>query len=164
MTDPAFRFRLFFFTRSSRSLGLTLTELIVVIAIMGVVILSMAPNLTAFVSRVRTKGAAQEMYFTLQQVRMNAIRAGGRWAVNFSTTACQVIDCTDNDCTTTNNNRTVKTIDWTRYQGTIVSQNFPGNRIVFNAEGTSNAGSITVRNPKDTFTIVVASSGRIRIQ
>ncbi len=164
MTDPALRYRLFAFIRGGSSLGFSLTELMVVIAIMGIVLLAMAPSLTAFVSRVRTKGAAQDIYFTLQQVRMNAIRAGGRWAVDFSTTACQVIDCVDNDCTTADNNRTIKTIDVTRYTGTSLSQNFSGNRLVFNAEGTSNAGTITVQNPKDTFTIVVASSGRIRMQ
>uniref|UniRef100_A0A7C4MMX6 Type II secretion system protein H n=1 Tax=Desulfatirhabdium butyrativorans TaxID=340467 RepID=A0A7C4MMX6_9BACT len=164
MTKPERPFRWLFLKRCGHSSGLTLTELMVVIAIIGVMVLAAVPSLSAFVSRTRTKGAAQDLYFTLQQVRMNAIRSSGRWALEFSTTSCRVIDCVDNDCTTTTDNQVVRTIDLTQYKGTSVSQNFSANRIVFNAEGTSNAGSITVQNPKDRFTITVASSGRIRMQ
>lgn len=164
MTKPERPFRLLFLQRSGHSSGLTLTELMVVIAVIGVMVLASVPSLSALVSKIRTKGAAQYLYFILQQVRMNAIRSSGRWALEFSTTSCQIVDCVDNDCATTTDNQVVRTIDLTQYKGTSVTQNFSANRIVFNAEGTSNAGSITVQNPKDLFTIIVASSGRIRMQ
>lgn len=146
--------------------GFTMMELMVVMAIMSILVMSIAPSLMNFMYRIRLRGAVQDIYFTLQQVRMNAIRSGGRWAVDLETSACKVMDCGDNDCTTTADNRIVKIIDLTKYNGVNITNNFSGNRVVFNAIGTSSAGTISARHLQEggTLSIIVASSGRIRVQ
>lgn len=152
--------------RRRKCAGFTLMEVLVTLAIMSILMLSITPSLRNFLYRVRLKGAVQELFFTLQHVRMNAIHSSARWAIDLSDTSCKVIDCGDNSCTTTADNRIVKTIDLTSYSGVTISHNFPGNRVVFNAVGNANAGSIFARHLLDgrTFSIIVASSGRVRIQ
>lgn len=152
--------------RKSVCAGFTLMELVVVMAIMSILVMSIAPSLMNFLCRIRLRGAVQDIYFTLQQVRMNAIRSGGKWAVDLKASAFEVMDCGDNECTTTSDNRIVKIIDLTSYNGVNITHNFSGNRVVFNAEGTSNAGTISAKHLQEgsTISIVIASSGRLRIQ
>lgn len=167
MTGSVFRLLQRMGHRKSVCAGFTLMELMVVMAIMSILVMSIAPSLMNFLYRIRLRGAVQDIYFTLQQVRMNAIRSGGKWAVDLKESAFEVMDCGDNECTTTSDNRIVKIIDLTSYNGVNITHNFSGNRVVFNAEGTSNAGTISAEHLQikdSTISIVIASSGRLRIQ
>ena len=137
----------------------------VAIAIGAILVVLAIPSFEAIVANMRLKSATQDLFSTLQQTRINAIRNNARWAVQFGNTSYNLLDCgPDIDCSTTNDNVTVKSINLDEYPGVILQQNFTSNRAVFNSEGTSNAGTITLTNSKGkTSTIVISSTGRARI-
>ncbi len=115
--------------------GFTLMELMVVVAIVTVMIVIAIPNFGTFMANMRLKSAADDLYFTLQQTRMNAIRGGGRWMVVFSNTSYQVVNCVDNDCGTTENNVVVKETLYSTYKGISFSDTFDNHLFKFTPDG-----------------------------
>lgn len=150
--------------------GFTMMELLVAIAIITVIVVAAIPNFVTFNANMWLKGAADDLFFTLQQTRINAIRGGGQWMVKFGDTSYQVVNCVDNDCTTTPNS-TVKTVPYSHYVGISFSDTFSNHTVVFTADGmVSNpsaltpVGKTTMTNSKGTSkTISILESGIIRI-
>ncbi|MFZ3046918.1 MAG: GspH/FimT family pseudopilin [Desulfatirhabdiaceae bacterium] len=150
-----------------RKNGFTLLELMVTIAIGAILVVLAVPSFEAIVANMRLKSATQDLFSTLQQTRISAIRTNSRWAVEFvdTNTTYTLNDCgPDNDCSTTDDNVTTKSIDLSEYPGVTLQQNFGSDRAVFNSEGSSNAGTITLTNSKaKSSSIVISPTGRIRI-
>jgi prepilin-type N-terminal cleavage/methylation domain-containing protein len=63
--------------------GFTLVELMVAIAILGVLCAIAIPTFTAWLPDYRLKQAARDLYANLQRARMGAIRANDTWGVLF---------------------------------------------------------------------------------
>ena len=150
--------------------GFTMMELIVAIAIITVIAVAAIPNFVTFSANMRLKGAADDLFFTLQQTRINAIRGGGRWMVQFTDTSYQVVNCVDNDCTTTPNSM-VKTVPYSQYVGISFSDTFSNHTIVFAADGMVDnpnkltpVGTTTINNNQGrSKTLSILESGIIRI-
>lgn len=122
--------------------GFTLLELMVVIAIVTIMTVIAIPNFGTFMANVRLKNATDDLYFTLQQTRINAIRGGGKWMVVFSSTSYQVVNCVDNDCGTTPNS-TVKVVPYSKYSGISFSDTFQNHVVEFTSDGmVSNPSSL----------------------
>ncbi|HWR20334.1 MAG TPA: GspH/FimT family pseudopilin [Verrucomicrobiae bacterium] len=144
-------------------LGFTLVELMVAIAVVGIVSVAAIPQFVTFLRAMETRGASQELATVLQQARELAIARNTNYRVEIEP---------DN-----NRLRFVRTSDnvvWTG-PGTdaqgyrrLVNQarltNVTANP-TFNPLGTAGGGTITVQNSQGTssLNVVVSSAGRIRI-
>ncbi len=143
--------------------GFTLVELMVAIAVIGIVSVTAIPQFVTFLRAMQTRGASQELATVLQQARELAIARNTNYRVEIES---------DN-----NRLRFVRTSDnvvWTG-PGTdaqgyrqLVNQarltNVTANP-TFNPLGTAGGGTITVRNAQGTsaLDVIVSSAGRIRI-
>ncbi len=85
--------------------GLSLLELMITIAIIGIVITLGAPSIIEAQRNRVLSGAIENSYFTLQQARSNAVRKGEDIIVDFSAAPQWCIGATDQptcDCSTLN--------------------------------------------------------------
>ena len=79
--------------------GFTLIEMMVVIAIMAIVSAIAIPNFYSYAAGMKLRSASRDLYSTLQNTRMKAIRQNTRWAVEFTASSYRVVDCgVDNVC------------------------------------------------------------------
>jgi len=139
-------------------------ELMVAIAIVSVMVLLAIPNFVTFIANMRLKGAADDLYFTLQQTRANAIRSGGRWMIQFTSTSYRIYDCRDNACND-DNDILMKENPFSKYAGISFTDTFSNHRTEFLSDGmASQVGSTTISNNKGRSRIItVQSSGSIRM-
>ena len=135
--------------------GFTLVEMMVVIAIMAIVSAIAVPNFYSYAAGMKLRSASRDLYSTLQSTRMKAVRQNTRWAVQFDAptlTNYQVIDCgIDNICGNGDDSLRILTDISQQYAGVSMSQNFAGNRVEFNSEGTCNSGTVSVKKIKTPF-------------
>jgi type IV fimbrial biogenesis protein FimT len=68
---------------NKNSIGFTLVELMVAIAILAILSLIAIPAFTAWLPDYRLKQAARDLYSNLQRARMGAIKANDSWGVYF---------------------------------------------------------------------------------
>lgn len=70
--------------------GLTLVELMIGVAILGVVAMLAAPSFTSFIARAKLRGAANEVYADLQFARSAAAEKNQGFQVEFSSTGYDI--------------------------------------------------------------------------
>lgn len=135
--------------------GFTLVEMMVVIAIMTIVSAIAVPNFYSYAAGMKLRSASRDLYSTLQSTRMKAVRQNTRWAVEFDAptpTNYRVIDCgIDNICGNGDDSLRIPINILQQYAGVSMSQNFAGNRVEFNSEGTCNSGTVSVKKIKTPF-------------
>jgi len=150
--------------------GFTLTELVVVVAVVGVVMTVSVPALWTYFRSAALRGGAEEAVTVLNSARQLAIR--------LNTTVC----VTNNGTIAQFHVGTCTAAAWTG-PGTDVSGNIQlansltlggTNNLCFNYLGAGTAtpapcvanGTLTVTNPVggSTMNVVMATTGRIRIQ
>ena len=153
-----------------KTMGFTLLELVMVMAIMAIISAVSIPALYSYAATNRLQSATHDLYSNLQAIRMKAVRANNRWAILFKSSGYHVVNCgPDNTCsaTATGDDAIVKTVNLSQeYPGVEFFQDYSGKLLVFNSEGTSNADTITFTNAKNDTpkSVVVSSTGRIRIK
>ena len=148
------------------SKGFTLIEVIIVIALMGIVAVMGIPSFLGWVANYNLKAAANELYSNMQFARINAVKQNKEWAVVFDTVNGIYYVCSDNvdgDWATLDN-ITERTITLSNYASDIVygmgnaTENvtvtggaFPGGA-VFGSRGTLSVdeGYIYLTNGKGT--------------
>ena len=144
--------------------GFTLVELLVVVAVIGIITVTATPLFLSFLDAQQTRGAAQQVATLLNQARQLAIANNTSYRVE--------VDVAGNRL------RFVRTSDnspWTGpgtdAQGYRKLENQARLTAVtanptFNSLGTAGGGTITTRNAHGSSSrnVIVSSSGRIRIQ
>jgi len=97
--------------------GFTLIELMVVLAILGIVALIAAPSFNAFLARSKLRGAANETFADLQYARSESVQKNQVFRVEFSSAGYQIwrmsrATPTNKDASTAGAPNPVKVGDW----------------------------------------------------
>jgi type IV fimbrial biogenesis protein FimT len=168
--------------------GFTLLEMMVVVAIVGIIVVISISNIISLLPGYRLKSAARDIYSNFQLANLGAVRENKNWAVVFDVTANpgRYFVCSDNNGDGWNgppvmggNDNLEKTVNLSDYKsgvdyghgnatnavgGTFGDEiTFKNNVVVFNPRGLSNAGYIYLENKNKNGTCAVGclSSGVI---
>ena len=154
--------------------GFTLLELIVVLAILGLVAAIGTPNVVSWLARLRSRASADEVVSVLQSARLQAIARNTRLqvclyrdATPHDFLALRSLDALQPDCPAP---PATSSPDYAAFRRTKTE--LPGVRIgkttrrsfVFGPRGTASAGSFILETIADGHQrkIIVAPNGRIR--
>ena len=140
--------------------GFTLTELVIVIAVLGLLTAVGVPSFLSWLPKYRLKSAARDLYSNLQLAKMAAIKYNKKCRVNYSVNPDQY--------TVSLLNKTVMLKDY----GSGVKFDGPNNKkfavdtISFNSRGTSNSGYAYLSNSGNTdyYRVGPLTSGVIKLQ
>jgi prepilin-type N-terminal cleavage/methylation domain-containing protein len=153
----------------SRNKGFTILELMVVIAILGVMAGIMTPSFMAWRDRSRVKGDATELRAVFESAKLRAIKHNTNAVVTFpDTTSYQAfVDANDNGIRDGGEDIIASR---TLTPGvTITGNTFVGQDMAFNPRGMANGpnstGTITMTSPGgERYSVVVSSFGRVRME
>lgn len=156
--------------RIQRGNGFTLVELMIVIAVMGIMTAIAIPSYQTFMAQRRLNGAAREIMSNLMAARMQAISQNNEFRVFFPGSHSgalpgdrqyQILD-DDNNNGEIDTGEAVQTkdIQSTYYDVTMASNNNPK----FSPKGTAtNLATITLSNSRGSKQVSIAITGRVRI-
>lgn len=142
--------------------GFTLTEMMIVIAIMGILTAIAVPNLQTYMAERRLKGAARMVMSDLMNARMLAVTLNRNVQVAFPTSASASYTY---DAAGTAATRNIKT-DFGYPDVTVSGNNNPTFTPTGRLSGVTNC-TVTMRSEApilpNTKTVTVSSSGRVQI-
>jgi prepilin-type N-terminal cleavage/methylation domain-containing protein len=152
----------------SRNKGFTLIELMIVIAIFGILAGVMTPSFLTWRDRSKVKGDATELRATFESAKLRAIKHNCNAVVVFpDTTSYQAfVDTNENGVRDAG-----EEILLTRTLApgvTITTNTFTGNDMAFNPRGMANGPNSTGRvimtsTGGENYEVVVSSFGRVRM-
>ena len=149
-----------------RERGFTITELMIVVAIMGSLTAVATPSISRWLTSIRMESATREIASTLQLARVKAITQNTSIRIHFDTTAhtYQMQQRHAAALTTWNNVEKAK-----KLPAGIRFVSVTGNPVIFQSgRGSTLPGSnstITLHNPQGkTNAVVVAQTGRILVR
>lgn len=170
----------------SNKLGFTLIEVIVVMALMGILAAIAIPSIISKAPDYKLKGAARDVYSTLQKARTLAVKNNNYAAVIFDVANNEYDLCDDWNTVTSSCDGNLQTVSFGNIgvgvgyghgSATVSATNPPGvlpaddvsyggNDVVFGPRGLGNAsGYVYLDHQKHTTTYAIGSltSGAIRI-
>ena len=153
----------------SRNKGFTIIELMIVMAIFGVLAGVMTPSFLAWRDRSKVKGDATELRAVFESAKLRAIKHNTNAVVVFpDTTSYQAfVDTNDNGIRDADEDIIVSR---TLSPGVTITENtFVGQDMAFNsrgmANGPSSTGTITMTSAGgERYSVVVSSFGRVRME
>ncbi len=168
--------------------GFTVMELMVVIAIIGIMVAIAIPSFSTWLPNYRLRNAARDLYTNMQKAKIGAIKSNSNWAIVFDFANKRYRICSDDggDGDWTDEDETEESIVHlpVKYEGNVdyghgnatgpiggtwggndISYNSPVDVAVFNPRGTCNAGYVYIENGKNTtYGIGTRSSGVILLR
>jgi prepilin-type N-terminal cleavage/methylation domain-containing protein len=155
--------------------GYSVIEVLVVIALIGIICTIAAPNVSTMMKSYRLKSAANELASTLQLAKITAISQNANSVLTFNSASQTYSAFSDNgdgggtvnDGTQSGSEPTIATVNLENsYYGEAVL-NTPsfGNTIVFTSQGACNqSGTISLHNSdSETFQIIISPAGSIKL-
>jgi len=162
--------------------GFTLIEVIVVMAVIGIMAAIAIPSIIARVPDYKLKGAARDVYSTLQRARTLAVKINGNSRVYFDVANNEYDLCDDWNTTTSSCDGNIQTVSFNNIgagvgygHGNAASAvgagfdneaTYGGDDVVFGPRGLGDAsGYVYLDHQKSTTTYAIGSltSGSIRI-
>ncbi len=150
----------------SRQSGFTLLELMIVIAIIGIMAGFAVPNYLSWIPKYRLKSAADELYHSMMMARMTAIKENTTCSVTATASPDRYVIATAA--------KTIKTIDLSNYGSGVCfkhpegSTPVPASPIDFNSRGLRDPPSSYVylsnEHGSDYWRVGALSSGVIKLQ
>jgi prepilin-type N-terminal cleavage/methylation domain-containing protein len=155
--------------------GLTLVELIIVMAIIAVLAATGIPQFVRYLPKMRLKSASRDLISNMQFARMKAIRDNAPCRLHFETgvgrycvldvngTTCRTVDLSDYPGITFGSNNPAR-IDANHTPPQTDGVSYQGNKAKFNANGSAAAGTVYLKNDHGHSMAVGTSSwvGRVR--
>ena len=139
--------------KKKQSSGLTVVELMIVMAVLTICLAVAMPNITIFSSGYKLKAAAREVATDLQLTRLLAVKENKTFQVIFDSNSYQVIRLSDG------------IVAKSRSFGPEYSDlNLTNVSITFDPRGISNGNTVTVANARGTKNVSVAPTGRVMIE
>jgi prepilin-type N-terminal cleavage/methylation domain-containing protein len=127
--------------------GFSLIELIIAIAIFGVIATVAAPNFQSWSRNYQLKSASNDLYSHMQIAKLGAVKGNIPWTVNFNQNGIRGYNIKDGS------GKIVKTVDFgtsynneIQYKSPTSSAEYDSATITFNPNGTSNSGFAYVSN------------------
>lgn len=144
--------------------GLSLVEVIVLLACLGMLAGITSPVLSSILQDYASRGATQEIFAQLQRVRMSAVMENNRFNVTIvDGTHYRVHDDTNGNGTV-DEGEPVTTMDVTK-NGRGITLSPTGRTITFAPDATAPTyGDIAVQSARTTHVIQVSRGGRMKIQ
>jgi len=142
--------------------GITLTELLVSIAIIGILVSSALPSLNAWHCNIIYRQAARSIMFALREARSKAITTNLEHRVELDP-AAQKYRITQGNRTFGSTDWSVIVRDWASLPREVqMKTNVPS--IQMNTNGTANGGTIKILDSSATpkFAVIINRTGRIR--
>jgi prepilin-type N-terminal cleavage/methylation domain-containing protein len=160
--------------------GFTLVELLIVIALIGIVLAIAMPNISDWLPRYRLKQAANDLYSNLQLTKLRSVKDNKDWAVVFDNVSGRYYICSDWGAdslwSTPGDNAIEKTITLSLYNSGVgyghgsASINatdggalpddeidYTDNVVVFNSRGICDGGFVYLRNELNTTAYAVGT-------
>ena len=148
----------------NRNRGFTLMEVLVVIAILGILAAASIPAFSVWLPNYRLKRASSDLYSNMQLARMVAIKQNQNCSINFSTGPDQYTISTVSLSFS-------KTVALSEYGSGIqfngpTGQTFATSTLTFNSRGTSNSGYVYLSNQGNGayYRVGPLSSGVVKMQ
>ena len=138
--------------------GVTLVELLVVVAIIGILGVVSGLFLVKYLPEYHLRSAASTLHQELRQAQVNAIKRFQPWSVtmNATTQSYRIEGPIGN---------VVKTVNLSSYGGKIQFTAVPANSIRFDVEGFATTGNATMTNSRGSLiTIQTLRTGAVRVQ
>lgn len=152
--------------------GLTALELVVVIALIGILAAIAIPNLRQAADNSRLREAARDLLGNVKLARLAAIRANCPCTIVFTPAGYRVFLDPNRNYTFDQGDTQIKQIRWGDYdvRGFDIIQNFVGGLIAFlpdgrteNSNGGFGGGTATLSNSDMTIRVIVSPTGAARI-
>jgi len=157
-----------------KALGFTLVELMITIAIIGILASMAVPSFSKMLERNRLKEAIQSLKSDLMFARTESIKRSANLNVSVDingTSWCYGIDV-DNDTNNANANAecdcttagscAVKTVDGSQFQNTTLAAGTDVNVTFFFRRGSASNNGVTINTPNYSVRVRTSIIGRIR--
>jgi prepilin-type N-terminal cleavage/methylation domain-containing protein len=140
--------------------GFTLTELVIVIAVLGILTAVAVPSFLSWLPKYRLRSAARDLYSNLHLAKMAAIKTNQKCRVNYRVNPDQYrVSLLKKTVILKNYGSDVK------FEGPN-KKTFAVDTITFNSRGTSNSGYAYLSNSGNTdfYRVGPLTSGAIKLQ